>query len=130
MNNFFRAWRSQVRFIGVTTLFVAVLSCTGVLALDSLSSDYRKLTCPQLEQEGRAISKRGFALSGLEAGLGGVDGTKTSPAIVIVWPSAAPVGDGKRSETLTVALKQMEAVEQASIASQCSIRFQREPSAP
>jgi hypothetical protein len=114
-----------VRFIGVTTLFAVVLSCTIALAQDSSSSDYRKLTCPQLAQAGRAISKRGFALSGLEAGLGGVDGTLTSPAIVIVWPSAAPVGDGKRSETLVLASRQMEAVEQASIASQCSIRFQR-----
>ena len=117
-----------MRFIGVTTLLAAVLSFTAAaLAQDSLSGDYRKLTCPQLEQEGRAISKRGFKLSGLEAGLGGMDGSKTSPAIVIVWPSAAPVGDGKRSETLAVALRQMEAVEQASIASQCSIRFQRPP---
>lgn len=116
-----------MRFIGVTTLLAAVLSFTAALAQDSLSGDYRKLTCPQLEQEGRAISKRGFKLSGLEAGLGGMDGSRTSPAIVIVWPSAAPVGEGKRSETLAVALRQMEAVEQASIASQCSIRFQRSP---
>ena len=99
-----------MRFIGVTTLLAAVLSFTAALAQDSLSGDYRKLTCPQLEQEGRAISKRGFKLSGLEAGLGGMDGSRTSPAIVIVWPSAAPVGDGKRSETLAVALRQMEAV--------------------
>lgn len=115
-----------MRFIGVTTLLAAVLSCTATLAQDSLLNDYRKLTCPQLEQEGRAISKRGFTLSGLEAGLGGVDGSKTSPAIVTVWP-AAPVGSEKRSDTLAAASRQMEAVEQASIASQCSIRFQRPP---
>jgi hypothetical protein len=42
---------------------------------------------------------------------------------VIVWPTISPVG--KRSENLALAHKQMEAVEQASIASQCSIRFQR-----
>jgi hypothetical protein len=116
-----------VRFIGVAPLLVLVLSCTATLAQDPLLNDYRKLTCPQLEQEGRAISKRGFALSGLEAGLGGVDSTKTSPAIVIVWPSTAPAGDGKRSEILAATSRQMEAVEQASIASQCSIRFQRPP---
>lgn len=116
-----------MRFIGVTTLLAAVLSCTATLAQDSLLNDYRKLTCPQLEQEGRAISKRGFTLSGLEAGSGGVDGSKTSPAIVIVWPSVAPVGSEKRSDTLAAASRQMEAVEQASIASQCSIQFQRPP---
>jgi hypothetical protein len=116
--------RSSVRFVGIAALATAVLSCTAALAESSLSSDYRKLTCSQLEQEGRAISKRGFVLSGLDAGLGGVDGTKTAPAIVIVWPSN-PAIDGKRSENLALALRQMDAVEQASIASQCSIRFQR-----
>lgn len=120
-----------MRFIGIATLATAVLSCAPGLAqnspADTRSSDYRKSTCSELAEEGRAISKRGFILSGLEAGLGGMDGTKTAPAIVIVWPSTPPVGDGKRSENLALALKQMEAVEQASIASQCSIRFQRPP---
>jgi hypothetical protein len=119
-----------MRLMGVATLATAaaVLSCAAGLAQNLqnlMSSDYRKLTCAQLEQEGRAISKRGFVLSGLEAGPGGMDGTKTAPAIVIIWPSTPPVGDGKPSENLGLALKQMEAVEQASIASQCSIRFQR-----
>jgi hypothetical protein len=118
-----------MRLIGVATLAAAaaILSCDTSLAQNSLANDYRKMTCAQLEQEGRAISKRGFSLSGLEAGLGGTDGTKTAPAIVIIWPSAPPVGDGKRLENLGLALKQMEAVEQASIGSQCSIRFQRPP---
>jgi hypothetical protein len=114
-----------MRLVGIATLATAVLSCAPGLAQSSLSSDYRKLTCSELAQEGRAISKRGFMLSGLEAGLGGTDGTRTAPAIVIVWPS--PESDGKRSQNLMLALKQMEAVEQASIASQCSIRFQRSP---
>ena len=114
-----------MRFIGVAPLLVLVLSCTATLAQDPTLNDYRKLTCPQLEQEGRVISKRGFMLSGLEAGLGGMESTKTTPPIVILWPSTSPVSDGKRSENLALALRQMEAVEQASIASQCSIRFQR-----
>jgi hypothetical protein len=120
-----------MRFIGIATFAAAVLSCAPGLAqnlpADTSSSDYRKSTCSELAQEGRAISKRGFVLSGLEAGLGGKDGTATAPAIVIVWPATSPVGDRKRSEKLALALKQMEAIEQASIASQCSIRFQRPP---
>jgi hypothetical protein len=115
-----------VRFIAVTTLAIAVLSCRAALALD-LSSDYRNLTCTQLEQEGHATSKRGFALSGLEAGVGRVDGSKTATAVVILWPSTPPAGDGMRSDNLALASRQMEAIEQASIASQCSIRFQRPP---
>jgi len=80
-----------------------------------------------LAKEGRAISKRGFMLSGLKAGLGGSDGTETAPAIVIVWPVTSPVGDKQQSEDIALAFKQMDAIEQASIESQCSIRFQRPP---
>jgi len=121
-----------MRFIiGFVTFATAALSCTSGRAQElpaySSSSDYRKLTCTELAQEGRAISKRGFMLSGLKAGLGGSDGTKTAPAVVIVWPATSPVGDGQRSENLALTLKQMEAVEQASMESQCSIRFQRPP---
>ncbi|MGO8909742.1 MAG: hypothetical protein ACLQDM_10540 [Bradyrhizobium sp.] len=120
-----------MRFIGIVTFASAVLSCCAGLAQSTPeyipSSDYRKMTCPELEQEGRAISKRGFALSGLKAGLGGSDGTKIAPAIVIVWPVTSPIGDKQKSDNLALALKQMDAIEQASIASQCSIRFQRPP---
>ena len=120
-----------MRFIGIVTFATAALSCTSGLAQNlpayTPSSDYRKLTCPELEQEGRAISKRGFMLSGLKAGLGGRDGTETAPAIVIVWPVTSPVGDKQQSENLALAFKQMDAIEQASIGSQCSIRFQRPP---
>jgi hypothetical protein len=111
-----------VRFICVATLATVGLNCSAAFALD-LASDYRNLTCTQLEQEGRAISVRGFVLSGLDPGLGGVAGTKTAPATIIIWPPS-PTIDGKRSESLALALKQMEAVEQASVQSQCSIRFQ------
>ena len=112
-----------MRFVGIAALATVVLSTIAVSAQGSLSSDYRNLTCTQLEQEGRAISKRGFLLSGLEAGVGGVDGSKTATAVVVLWPAR----DGLRSDNLVLASRQMEAIEQASIASQCSIRFQRPP---
>jgi hypothetical protein len=110
-----------MRFVGIAALATAILSATAASAQSSLSSDYRHLTCAQLEQEGRATSKRGFVLSGLDAGMGGVAGTRTAPAIIIVWPSI----EGKHSESLALAIKQIDAIEQASVASQCSIRFQR-----
>jgi len=120
-----------MRFIGIVTFATVALSCTSGLAQNppayTPSSDYRKLTCPELAQEGRAISTRGFMRSGLKAGLGGRDGTETAPAIVIVWPATSPVGDKQQSENLALASKQMDAIEQASIGSQCSIRFQRPP---
>jgi hypothetical protein len=42
-------------------------------------------------------------------------------------PVTSPVGDKQQLENLALAFKQMDAIEQASIASQCSIRFQRPP---
>ena len=117
-----------MRFIGIVTFAMAALSCTSGLTqvASSPSNDYRKLTCSELAQEGRAISKRGFVASGLKAGLGGSDGTQTAPAIVIVWPETSPIGDDRRSE-IKLASTQMDALEQASVATQCSIRFQRPP---
>jgi hypothetical protein len=74
---------------------------------------------------GRAISKRGFVASGLKAGQGGSDATDTAAAVVIVWPASSHVGDKQRSDKIALANSEMDALEQASIASQCSIRFQR-----
>lgn len=120
-----------MRFIGIAMLATAALSCTSVLAQNlpakTPSSDYRKFTCAELAQEGRAISRKGFVLSGLKAGSGGADGTETAPAIVIVWPVTSRVGDKQGSEDLALAFKQIDAIEEASVQSQCSIRFQRPP---
>jgi hypothetical protein len=119
----------QMRFVGIMMFAVAALSCAPGLAQtlpDSVSSStYREFTCLQLAQEGRAISKRGFVASGLKAGQGGSDATNTAPAVVIVWPAASHVGDKQRSDKIASANNEMDALEQASIASQCSIRFQR-----
>ena len=120
-----------MRFVGIVTFVAAALSCTvgsaQKLPASAPSSDYRNMDCPELMQEGHAISKRGFVLSGLKAGLGGTAGTETAPATVIVWPETSPVGDKQRSDDLALALKQMNAIEDASIRGQCSIRFQRPP---
>jgi hypothetical protein len=119
-----------MRFIGIVTFAAAALGCSSGLTRDLPaywpSNDYRNLTCSELAEEGRKISKRGFMLSGLKAGLGGNDGTATAPAIVLVWPPS-PAGDKLRSDDLALASQQMDAIGEASVASQCSIRFQRTP---
>ena len=118
-----------MRFIGIVMFATAAaLSCSPGLAQVASSplNDYRKLTCLELAQEGRAISQRGFTASGLKAGPGGSDGTQTAPAIVIVWPETA-LDHQPRSGDLARAFRQMDAIEQASIEGQCSIRFQRSP---
>jgi hypothetical protein len=120
-----------MRFIGILTFVAAALNCTVALAQRSptsvASSAYRELTCPQIAQEGRAISKRGFVASGFKAGRGGSDATERAPAIVIVWPELSITGDELQSDKITLANTEMDALEQASVASQCSIRFQRSP---
>jgi hypothetical protein len=118
----------QMRFVGIVT-FAAVAGCAPSLAQTSsanlLANSYREFTCNQLAQEGRAISKKGFVASGLLAGQGGSDATEKAPAIIVVWP--VPLGDKQQSDTLALAYSQMNALERASISSQCSIRFQRPP---
>jgi hypothetical protein len=87
---------------------------------------YQKLTCLQIALEGRSISKKGFALAGLQAGTGGSDGSETASAIVIVWPKPSHVSD-ERLAKLAHADSEMDALEQASIQNQCSIQFKRFP---
>jgi len=119
-----------MRFIGIVTL-TAALSCTPGLAQTSptkaSANAYREFTCRQMAQEGRAISKRGFAASGLPAGRGGADSSELAPAVVIVWPVSSQAGDRQQSDKIALANKEMDALEKASIESQCSIRFQRPP---
>jgi hypothetical protein len=104
----------------------AILSCTSSLAQSSpgkiSSISYNNLTCRQIAQEGRSMSKKGFVLAGMQAGTGGSDGSETKSAVVIVWPTRAT-----NSEKLAHADSEMNALEQASIEGQCSIQFQRPP---
>ena len=110
----------------VFAVFGAVLGYSPSFAQNSpekiSSSSYNNLTCLQIAQEGRSISKKGFVLAGLQAGTGGSGGSETKSAVVIVWPTAATNG-----EQLAHADREMNALEQASIGSQCSIQFQRPP---
>jgi hypothetical protein len=114
----------------ILAAFGVLLSFTPSLAQGALEPispvTYQRLTCPQIVQEGRSISRKGFALSGLRPGTGGSNVTATNSAIVIVWP--APLNaSAEKMANLRYADTQMDALEQASIASQCSIQFQRPP---
>jgi hypothetical protein len=119
-----------MRIVGIAS-FAAVLGCTSGLAqtppVNASANAYRAMTCLQLAQEGRAISKRGFEASGLPPGRGGTDPTELLLAIIFVWPVSSQAGDRQPSDKLALANHEMDALEQASIASQCSIRFQQTP---
>jgi hypothetical protein len=70
------------------------------------------------------VSRKGFVLSGLAPGTGGADTTDAKSAIIIVWPASADASADKISR-LRYAESQIDALEQASIESQCSIEFKR-----
>ena len=119
-----------MRFIQIMTC-AATLGCAPgwaqTLPKYVPPSAYRALSCDQLVQEGRAVSKRGFLASGFKAGQGGSDATPSASAIVFLWPEMSFDRDKRRSENISVAVGQMDAIEQASVESQCSIRFQQSP---
>jgi hypothetical protein len=125
-----RSRRSKLGEIKMRALvfaaFGAILSCTSSLAQSSpekiSSTSYNNLTCLQIAQEGRSISKKGFVLAGMQAGTGGSDGSETKSAIVLVWPAVATNG-----KQLADADSEMNALELASIGGQCSIQFKRPP---
>ena len=125
--NFLPPRRTSMRAI-VLSLFGALLSCGLCLGQTlHVSPDlYRKLTCLQIAQEGQRISRQGFALVGLPAGNGGIESSRSSSATVIVGPTPSHLTGEKLAE-LAQAAGQMNALEQASINSQCSIDFQRPP---
>jgi len=60
----------------------------------------------------------------LKPGTGGTDKTETQSAVIIVWPAPTNEPADKMSK-LRYAESQINALEQASIDSQCSIEFER-----
>ena len=108
-----RSFRSNMRTL-VLAAFGTALFCTLSFAQswEKISSTaFNNLTCLQIAEEGRSISKRGFVLEGLQAGTGGSEGSQT------IWPTA------KNGEELAQADRDMSALEQASLGRQCSIQF-------
>jgi hypothetical protein len=87
---------------------------------------YRTLTCPQIVQMAREVTRRGFGLLGLQPGAGETNDAETKSAVIVVWPTSAKVPPDKTAILLYVE-SQVEALEQASIESQCSILFERPP---
>jgi hypothetical protein len=111
----------------IIAAFAVVLSFSPSKAEDSSepisAAAYQKLSCLQIAEEGRSVSRKGFALSGLQPGTGGSNITETKSAVVIVWPTLRNVG-AENVARLRHADRQMAALERASVESQCSIQFQ------
>jgi hypothetical protein len=78
-------------------------------------------------QQGHSLSRKGFALVGLPAGTGGTNGSLSASAIIFIWPApSSRLSDEKRAQ-LSLFESQVNALENESVMSQCSIQFQRPP---
>lgn len=87
---------------------------------------YQSHTCQQLALEAQAISARAATVSGAQDQKRTNDQIATTAAIIIFWPAAFFVsGDGPVAAELANLKGQMVAIEQASIARNCGIGFQR-----
>lgn len=93
---------------------------------------YQNLTCEQLGAEATRVSARAAEVTGVQSRAAGRDAVVTGVALVLFWPAAFAVGgDGQSAAELSRLKGEMDAIEQASIAKNCNIRFARpEPEAP
>ena len=119
-----------MRIIVMAGLTLLLSPCAGSAQGAPISPrTYREFTCAQLVQEGHVVSRQGFLLSGLQPGTGGTDLTDTKSAAVIVWSASKNLSAEKFAD-LKYAQSQIDALEEASVASQCSIQFQRPATKP
>ena len=121
-----------MRKLGVVALAAALSGCA------SSSSEitpayvspviYQGYTCKQLALEAQAVSTRAASLSGVQDSQRTKDQWTTAAAVVIFWPAAFLVsGDKQTAAELGQMKGQMVAIEQASIAKNCDIKFERPP---
>jgi hypothetical protein len=121
-----------MRILGIVALGAALGGCA------SSSSEitpayvspviYQGYTCKQLALEAQAVSTRAASLSGVQDSQRTKDQWTTAAAVVIFWPAAFLVsGDKQTAAELGQMKGKMVAIEQASIAKNCDIKFERPP---
>ena len=89
---------------------------------------YQGYTCQQLALEAQSLSARAATLSGVQDSQRTKDQWTTAAAVVVFWPAAFLVGGDKQAAAELAQMKgQMVAVEQASIAKNCNIKFENKP---
>jgi hypothetical protein len=89
---------------------------------------YQGYTCQQLALEAQAVSTRAASLSGVQDSQRTKDQWTTAAAVVVFWPAAFLVSGDKQTAAELAQMKgQMVAIEQASIAKKCDIKFEGKP---
>jgi polygalacturonase len=117
---------------GIVALCVALGGCASTSAeiTPAYVSPviYQGYTCQQLSLEAQAVSTRAASLSGVQDSQRTKDQWTTAAAVVVFWPAAFLVGGDKQTAAELAQMKgQMVAIEQASIAKNCNIKFENRP---
>ena len=85
---------------------------------------YQSYSCQQIAQESARVSSRAAQLSGVQDSKATSDAIATGVAVVLFWPAAFLIkGDSATAGELASLKGQRDAIEQASIAKRCGIRF-------
>ena len=121
-----------MRNLGIAVLSAALCGCATSSA--EITPAYvspvmfQGYTCQQLALEAQALSTRAATLSGVQDSQRTKDQWTTAAAVVVFWPAAFLVSGDKQTAAELAQIKgQMVAVEQASIAKNCNIKFQNRP---
>ena len=122
----------KMRIMGIVALGAALGGCASssqdIMPAYVSPVQFQGYTCQQLALEAQSISTRAATLSGVQDSQRTKDGWTTAAAVVIFWPAAFFVGGDKQAAAELAQMKgQMVAVEQASIAKNCNIKFEKPP---
>ena len=87
---------------------------------------YENYNCNQLAAEGSRLGAKAAQLAGVQDKQAKNDAVAMGVGLVLFWPSLFFIKGGKQTEAELAQLRgQMNALEQASIAKQCGIQFQK-----
>lgn len=87
---------------------------------------YQHLSCDQLSLEAARVSAKAAEVAGVQDQKASGDAVKTGVGIVLFWPTLFFIkGDGATAAELGRLRGEMDAIEQASIAKNCGIQFQK-----
>jgi hypothetical protein len=121
-----------MRILGFVALGAALGGCASssqdITPAYVSPAQYQSFTCQQLALEAQSITAKANILSGAQDGQRTKDTWATGATVVVVWPASFFVGGDKQASGEFAQMKgQLIAVEQASSAKKCGIRFEHKP---
>ena len=92
---------------------------------------YQQLDCEQLAAEAQRVSTSAAVAAGAQNQQASNDAVATTIAVVVFWPALFLIkGDNAKAAEVARLKGEMQAIEQASIAKRCDIRFKSSPPGP